>query len=132
MASGSYDGTARIWDTSTWKTLHVLENPDPLTIRGNKRIVDVGFSPAGDLLAVASHEGNAHVWDTATGEYVQTLKGHSNGVSCVVFSPNGRTLASGSFDNTVRLWNVATWREVMRFHPGATFNPRSLAFSPDG
>jgi WD40 repeat protein/tetratricopeptide (TPR) repeat protein len=132
MASGSYDGTARIWDTSTWETLHVLPNPDPPTPRGGGRVLDVAFSPAADLLAMASHEGNVHVWHAATGKPVVTLKGPVNGVGRVAFSPDGRTLAAGSLDQTVRLWNVATWREVLRLEPGVSPMPLSLAFSPDG
>jgi eukaryotic-like serine/threonine-protein kinase len=132
MASASYDGTARIWDTATWKTLHVLPNPDAETEVGHRRFLDVAFSPAAELLATASHEGNAHVWNTRTGELAATLKGHSNGVKCVAFSPDGRTLASGSYDATVRLWNTATWRELVRLDPETPMEFSALAFSPDG
>ncbi|HQU42149.1 MAG TPA: PDZ domain-containing protein, partial [Pirellulales bacterium] len=132
MASASYDGTARIWYTATWKTRHVLSNPDPSTTIGWRRVFDVAFSPTAELLAMASHEGNVHIWNAATGQLVQTLRGHANGVWCVAFSPDGRTLASGSYDNTVRLWNVATWRELVRLDPGQGFFPCALDFSSDG
>jgi WD40 repeat protein/Flp pilus assembly protein TadD len=132
LACASFDGTATIWDTATWRTLHVLENPDPATESGKRRVFDVAFSPAGDVLAMASLEGNVILWDVASGKYQRSLRGHANGVSSVCFSPDGRTLASGSFDNTIRLWNTATWRELTRLAPAADFNPPSLAFSPDG
>lgn len=132
LASASYDGTARIWSTETWKTLHVLDNPDPSSDVGYRRVSDVAFSPDGKLLAMASQEGNAHVFDAATGEHLQTLRGHANGVWCVAFSPDGATLATGSTDTTIRLWNVATWRELLKLDTDVVFSPRSLAFSPDG
>ncbi|HVA47226.1 MAG TPA: protein kinase, partial [Pirellulales bacterium] len=132
MASASYDGTARIWYTATWKTRHVLSNPDPSTTIGWRRVFDVAFSPTAELLAMASHEGNVHIWNAATGQLVQTLRGHANGVWCVAFSPDGRTLASGSYDNTVRLWNVATWRELVRLDTENSAPPRALEFSSDG
>ena len=132
MASASYDGTARIWDTAAWKTPHVLSNPDPSTSSGGRRVFDVAFSPTAELLAMASHEGNVHIFNAASGDLVRTLKGHANGVFSVAFSPDGRTLASGSQDGTVRLWNVATWRELARLDPGQGFFARALAFSPYG
>ena len=133
MASGSYDGSAIIWDTKNWSSLHVLNNPDPSTDVGMQRVFDVAFSPDGNLLAMASYEGNVIVWDVAAGKHLHTLSGHANGVSCVGFSPDGRTLASGSFDNTIRLWSVATWQELVRLAPNeGHFVPRALTFSPDG
>ncbi len=131
MASASNDGTARIWDTATWKTLHILPNP----FRGDliqKIFHDAAFSPAGDLLALASHDGTVQVWNAMNGELVQTLRGHANGVTSVAFSPDGHTLASGSYESSVRLWNVATWREVMRLDPEVGLERHSLEFSPDG
>ena len=132
LASGSYDGTAIIWDARSWKPLHVLDNPDSSSDVGMQRVFDAAFSPDGRLLAMASYEGNVIIWDAATGKQLQTLSGHANGVSAVSFSPDGRTLASGSFDHTVRLWSVATWQEIARMNPGVGFVPRDLAFSPDG
>ena len=54
LASGSYDGTARIWSTGTWKQLHVLQNPDPLNEEGFRRIASVDFAPDRTVLALGS------------------------------------------------------------------------------
>jgi WD40 repeat protein/tetratricopeptide (TPR) repeat protein len=137
LASGSRDGTARIWSTETWKAMHTLQNPDRTsyyTQTGRGKVEDVAFSPDGKTLALASHEGNVQLWDVATGKLRETLKGHSSAVEAVVFSPDGRTLASGSGDQTVRLWNVETRRELMQLDPGGVElgYVRSLSFSPDG
>jgi WD40 repeat protein/Flp pilus assembly protein TadD len=132
MASASQDGTARIWDTATWRELHILDNPDTASESGQRRVYDVAFSPNGAFLAMASAEGNVILFDVASGEMLQRLRGHANEVQGVAFAPDGFTLASGSIDGTLRFWNTATWRELLRLEPEKGFSPRSIAFSPDG
>ncbi|MBI3860811.1 MAG: PD40 domain-containing protein [Planctomycetia bacterium] len=134
LASACYDGTVRIWNTTTWKTEQTLQNPDPTTNTGGGRAADAVFSPDGRYLAMASHEGNVIVWDVKTWKPKEVLKGHSSAVNALAFSPNGRTLASGSADATIRFWNVATWRELMRLETKdrQVHDVFSLAFSPDG
>jgi WD40 repeat protein len=132
MASASQDGTARIWDTATWRELQVLDNPDTASEAGQRRVYDVAFSPNGALLAMASAEGNVILFDVASGDVLQKLRGHSNEVQGVAFAPDGLTLASGSRDGTIRLWNTATWRELLRLEPEKGFTPYSISFSPSG
>ena len=132
MASASFDGTARIWDTETWDELQVVQNPDVASERGDRRVYDVAFSPDGSLLALASAESNVIIWDVENGTHLQTLKGHAIAVWSVAFSPNGRTLVSASTDGTIRLWNTATWRSLLTLRPPAYISPQSISFSPDG
>ena len=134
MASASYDGTVRIWNTRTWKTEQTLKNPDPPTDKGGGRVGDVAFSPDGQVLAMASHEGNVVLWDVKTWKQKEVLKGHSSAIRALAFSPNGRTLASGGDDSTIRLWNVATWRELIRLQTeqSKVNEVYSLAFSLGG
>ena len=86
MASASQDGTARIWDTATWRELQVLDNPDTASESGHRRVYDVAFSPNGEMLAMASAEGNVILFDVASGEVLQTLRGHANEVQGVAFA----------------------------------------------
>lgn len=132
MASASFDGTARVWDTATWNNLHVLHNPDVHSVSGGRRVYDVAFSPDGTLLAMASAEGNVILWSVESGTVVRVLSGHVSAVWSVAFSPDGRTLASGSSDGSVRLWNTATWRKMTSLEPKTEFTSQSLSFSPDG
>jgi WD40 repeat protein/tRNA A-37 threonylcarbamoyl transferase component Bud32 len=139
LASGSRDGTAILWSTSTWDKTRMLQNPDRGTEvfdnqAGRRFVDDVAFSPDGKTLAMASRAGNVHLWEVATGKLLETLTGHSGAVQAVVFAPDGHTLASGSSDQTVRLWNVQTRRELMPMDAatielGSVF---TVAFSPDG
>ncbi|MEH2102529.1 MAG: hypothetical protein V7K76_22815, partial [Nostoc sp.] len=59
----------------------------------------------GKTIASASDDKTVKLWNLQ-GQELQTLKGHSSGVSSVAFSPNGKTIASASDDKTVKLWNL--------------------------
>ncbi|KAL7904026.1 hypothetical protein GGI35DRAFT_247022 [Trichoderma velutinum] len=63
--------------------------------------------------------------------YLQTLKGHSEGVRSVAFSADGRYLASGSRDRTIKMWDATTGKEqqTLKGHSDWVW---SVAFSADG
>ena len=124
LATGSFDGTVRLWDVATGTTRTTLSDR-------TRAVRSVAFSPDGRTLATGSFDGTVRLWDVATGTTRSTLMGHTAQVLSVMFSPDGRTLATASFDHTVRLWDVATGtiRTILRDHTRAVL---SVAFSPDG
>jgi WD40 repeat protein len=97
LATGSGDGTVRLWDPATGQLKDTLTNAG----------TTVAFSPDGATLATGSSDGTVRLWDAATGYARATFIGHTGYVHSLTFSPNGRTLASGSGDGTVRLWKAA-------------------------
>jgi WD40 repeat protein len=46
------------------------------------------------------------IWDAMTGDIIQTLSGHSEGISDIAWSAHSDYIASASDDNTVRIWNL--------------------------
>ena len=95
LASGSYDGTIRLWNAVT--------GAHKATLEGHRSSVwSVAFSPDGLTLASGSSDGTIRLWDAVAGAHKATLGGSP--VRSVAFSPDGLTLASGSDDNTIRLW----------------------------
>ena len=124
LASGSKDGTVRLWDPTTGTCRSTLEGH-------SSYVTSVAFSPDGKLLASGAYDNTVRLWDPATGTGRSTLEGHSSDVTSVAFSADGKLLASGSDDNTVRLWDPATGtcRSTLEGHSDWV---RSVAFSPDG
>jgi len=124
VLSGSYDGTAKLWDIATGKPLH--------TFSGHGTIVQsVAFSPDGHTALSGGYDRTLKLWDVATGKELRTFSGHMGFVQSVVFAPDGRTALSGSQDGTLKLWDIATGEEL-RTYSGHVGSVRGVAFSPDG
>lgn len=123
IVTGSYDGTARIWTTSS---------DEEVVLRGHSdSVTSVAWSPDGRRILTGSWDNKAIVWDVETASIVKSLEGHSGWVSSVSWSPDGRFAATGSADMTARIWNVETGRseQILKGH---TAWVRSAEWSPDG
>ncbi|MFI2241689.1 nSTAND1 domain-containing NTPase [Streptomyces chrestomyceticus] len=128
LASGSDDGTVRLWNTGTGRSRTVSD----ATAAGHRTGPNtVAFTPDGRTLATADGEGTVRLQDTGTGRTRATLPGHASAVTSMAFTPDGRTLATGSWDTTVRLWDTRelTARTVLTDHSDRI---KAVAFSPDG
>jgi WD40 repeat protein len=121
LASGSADGTVKLWDVGTGKELK--------TLKGHQgAVISVSYSPDGKTLASASYD-TVKLWDVVTGKELKTLNQYW--VNSVSFSPDGKTLASGSRDKTVKLWDVGTGKELKTLN-GHQDVVISVSYSPDG
>lgn len=80
--SGSYDKSARVWDTSTHKQLCALSGSH----RGP--VLDLGF--AQNTVITGGRDGLAVLWDINTGTCSRKLRGHQGHVTAVApFSSSG-------------------------------------------
>ena len=146
LASGSLDGTVRLWNRFTGQCQQVLQHHQ-------SGVWSVAFAPSGDdgnpdrhLLASGSQDQTIRLWEIAsdvpTGQSHQqqpelvvqplrTLEGHTSWIRCIVFSPDGKLLASGSSDGSVKLWRVNTGECLQTFQAHSSL-VLAVAFSPDG
>jgi WD40 repeat protein len=124
LASGSFDGTVRLWDASTGKALHALTGH-------GQEISSVAFSPDSKVLASGSWDHTIRLWDVVKGEHLQQRQGHDGEVMNLAIAPDGRLAAAVCSDHTIRLWSLVT-REQLHVLRGPTDWVLTAAFSPDG
>lgn len=78
------------------------------TLQSHSAVVtSVALHPVYTMAASASEDGKIILWDHESGEYLRTLRGHTNVVTSVDFSPGqGKFLASTSTDLSIKIWDV--------------------------
>jgi WD40 repeat protein len=130
LASGSLDGTVKLWDALTGQETATLRTQ-------TTEVYCVAFSPDSVRLAAGCADGTVRLWEARTGKPLPPLVGHKRAVRCVAFSPDGLSLASGGADEVVKVWNASTGKEI-RWLTGQPRGParqprgvQGLAFSPD-
>jgi WD40 repeat protein/Flp pilus assembly protein TadD len=138
LATGSYDGTVRLWDLATGR--------QRATLAGHEgKVWSVAFSPDGKTIASGSGDGTVRLWDVAAGKEMHKLKSGREDVRSVAFSPDGKVLAAGGGTHSstetnsnlrwkkgqVKLWDAATLQELRTLQPGGDSAVACMAFSPD-
>ena len=150
LASGSRDGTSRLWNLSVPERV----GASVVLTGDNARITSVAFSPDSRWLVTTQQgpgvrlDGTARLWSTSKPDsgpvFLRGERGHADSIDALAFGPDGRWLATGSADGTARLWDLSatdpkTRSVVLRVHGEAVARQgfvetsvRSLAFSRDG
>ena len=107
LASASYDGTAKLWDTATGKQLRLLDVHE----RGFQT---VAYADAGRILLTMARDGSAKLWDTRSWKELHALKVDHGGrdINWADLSPGGKLLATTGWDFTVKVWEVASRQKL--------------------
>lgn len=95
LATGSMDGTIRLWDATTGRAAGTLPGHMQET-------TEVAFAPDGETLASVSRGESLKLWHLPTRREVFSEDMPHAGM-CVSFSPDGRFLAVGTDEQQVRL-----------------------------
>ena len=124
VQTGSYDGTARLWEASSGQPIGA-----PMVHHG--RVISVAYGPDGKTVLTGSDDKTARLWEASSGQPIGAPMQHHGGVLSVAFSPDGKTVLTGSDDKTARLWEASSGQPIgaPMQHQGGVL---SVAFSPDG
>lgn len=123
LASGSDDGTVRLWRLPDGAALKMLEGHAD-------EIWCLAISRDGRVLASGGYDGAVRLWALPDGEVLRTLEGHRDVVKCLAITPDGQLLASGS-QTRVWLWRLPDGGKpkILQEH---TDHVNCMAISPDG
>ncbi len=126
IASGSSDGTIKIWNMETGSEIRTIE----------AHYYDVNslcYSTDGSRLASGSGDGRIKIWDPYTGTMIKMFPLQSGGVKAICYSPDGKQIASGNDDNEIKILDSETGDEI-RVIEGENYNYGifSICYSPDG
>jgi len=129
IATGSSDGTTRIWDSKTQAPLLTLE-------QGTASRWGVAWSPDGTRVATVGRGSMVRVWDSARGQKLAELARPVSCTYCVAWSPDGTRVAVGEADGTIVLLDPTDLHAIKQW-PGHTEGGLSteviaIAWSPDG
>ncbi|MBN1679662.1 MAG: SH3 domain-containing protein [Anaerolineae bacterium] len=111
LASGSRDGTVRLWDTYTSTELATLVHDD--------RISAIVFSPNSAQIATVTQGGTVRLWDAGSGVEIATFTNNAE-AGALAFSPDGSRIAVGGMNSDAqgglvgmaRVWDIASAGEV--------------------
>jgi WD40 repeat protein/transcriptional regulator with XRE-family HTH domain len=153
LASGSSDGTVRLWDIANPSRPHQLGGPltggEVAVVGLSVGVTSVVFSPRGHTLASGSIDDGVTLWNVADPAHPRLagpiLTGGTSSfgaVNSVALSPDGHMLASGSQsgdppDHTfsrIQLWDITDPTRPQRLDRFLAISTpvNSVAFSPDG
>lgn len=97
-ATGSLDGTVKIWSTKDGSLLQTLQGPSEIEFVQWHNI-------SKNVVLAGSPDSTSWIWNTNNGECLCVLGGHADAITCGGFTPNGKRVLTGSADGTVKLWD---------------------------
>jgi hypothetical protein len=133
LASGGMDGTVRLWDVTTGRSLG-----EPL--RHPSAVWDLAFSPDGRRLVTGSgapdHPSEVRLWDLTRHQVIFTSPpGPPGNYRPMAMSPDGTTLAwarkRSERSDEIVVWDLQSNAQRLAFQVHED-HISSIAFSPDG
>ena len=135
IATGSIDGTVKVWDTATGQEIRSLARGFPIMCLAyspdGKAIASGSLSP--NLFDLRKSRGAVKLWDAATGKLTAAVSDYTGFVYTLAFSPDGRHLAY-AVTNDDRMFVICDAHSLkkIRVVRGNASHIHRLRYSPDG
>lgn len=123
LLTGSYDGTAIIWNT--------ISNEKEMLFEGHAGAITSGCILEGNNFCTASQDKTIRIWDNETGQCINILRGHTDTVDYVCYIEDDKLISSSCRDHTVRIWNIKSGK-IKRIDQQHIASPRSILDLRDG
>jgi WD40 repeat protein len=126
VASGSPDGSVRIWKLSSKERL-TGDIPAHAKAMG-----DLAFTPDKRKLVTGDADGEIKVWDLAKREVLKTFHAFTKDLSGIVVSPDGKRFLTWSGTGEVKLFETEgeSGKELRKWDLRLPI--RAIVFTPDG
>ncbi len=127
IASGSQDGTLRLWDLERGKELAPF-----VTAHAGSGFSAVAFSPCGNMIASGARDGECTIWEVASRQARWRIKGREScDLAAVVFTADGDQVIAGWNDGAIRIIDLRHARVTSEW-PAQTDGVRSIVMHPSG
>ncbi|TPX52511.1 hypothetical protein SeMB42_g01369 [Synchytrium endobioticum] len=130
LATGSADGTVRIWNVPdrpgqpVQLPLLVDNSEGKTTATGqNIQVTQMDWNSSGDKLATGAVDGTGRIW-SRQGVLLHRLQRHADMVLAIKWNKKGDLLLTGSKDMTAVIWDATNGdcRQQFEFHIGPIFD----------
>jgi WD40 repeat protein len=124
LATASYDGTLKLWDTRSGEALRTLSGHQSL-------VLSLAVSPDGNTLASGSNDNTIKLWDVPTDGPTSSWPGHESAINDIAVRPDGLFAVSAGDDKAVRVWD-RTSGKLLQSLEGHVAKILRTAFRGDG
>jgi WD40 repeat protein len=106
VVSGSWDGTARVWDAKSGEPVQGLN----IIKTGHEYVGAVSYSPKANMITTGGFNEGIKIWDAKTCKWLSTTK-LDRSVRSLAWTSDKKKLIAANNDS-IRIFDTATWKQI--------------------
>lgn len=133
LLSGQYDGSVRLWETSTGKQQLQYCGPTVKYTNAMFPVINTAaFSPDGQRVIAADERGYVRVWDRGSGRQLLRFWADEHDAVSAQYSPGADYILTLGADHVARIWDARSGKSLHLLYPGESGRIRVACFAPSG